>query len=262
MTVEERARIIIERELRREVVLHDDGSEPGMYDLRVGERDTPEIAIECVGAVDPEWTETWNVGPARGAWRLDLSGDWRVVLRLGARVKKVRHRIQAVLRGFEDRGVRGFVPVDFRLKRAHPDLAQELLDLEIDSINRYRVLGKGDVSLGLTGTGGPVDRHGLAVPSWIVSFLGATERKDVLAKLRRSGAGECHVYVPVAPLGVPWAVESYLSTDTARLPSETPMLPSPISRVWITYGVTGLRWDGQSWGFFDALVPLDDRKNL
>jgi hypothetical protein len=28
--------------------------------------DAPEVAVECVGAVDKTYTETWNIGPAKG----------------------------------------------------------------------------------------------------------------------------------------------------------------------------------------------------
>ena len=39
-------------------VVNDDGSAPGMYDLRVGPANAPQVAIECVGAVDQTFTET------------------------------------------------------------------------------------------------------------------------------------------------------------------------------------------------------------
>jgi hypothetical protein len=54
---EEWARRILEKELKRNVALNDDGSVPGMYDLRIGSADVTEMAVECVGAVDPILTE-------------------------------------------------------------------------------------------------------------------------------------------------------------------------------------------------------------
>jgi hypothetical protein len=57
---EEFARRIVERELKRPVVINDDNSAPGMYDLHIGPADAPEVAIECVGAVDQTYTEKWN----------------------------------------------------------------------------------------------------------------------------------------------------------------------------------------------------------
>lgn len=62
-TVEGWAKQIVAKELGEIVEVHDDGSEPGMYDLMIGSKSSPKYAIECVGAVDPVATETWNVGP-------------------------------------------------------------------------------------------------------------------------------------------------------------------------------------------------------
>lgn len=58
MTVERWAQQIIEMELNRPVVVHDDGSQPSMYDLCIGATEAPDVAIECVGAVDAVGTET------------------------------------------------------------------------------------------------------------------------------------------------------------------------------------------------------------
>ncbi|RUO55527.1 hypothetical protein [Pseudidiomarina homiensis] len=66
MTTEDWARNIVADELGMKVEVYDDGSEAGMYDLIIGSASAPEYAIECVGAVDPVATETWNIGPAKG----------------------------------------------------------------------------------------------------------------------------------------------------------------------------------------------------
>jgi len=47
-----------------------------MYDLRIGTVEAPDVAIECVGAVDPVRAETWNAGPGKGPLRLTVKGDW------------------------------------------------------------------------------------------------------------------------------------------------------------------------------------------
>jgi hypothetical protein len=80
MAVEEWARRIVAKELGRTVVINDDGSAPGMYDLRVGSADAPEVGIECVGAVDQTYAQTWNVGPAKGPLQVSIKGDWMVVI--------------------------------------------------------------------------------------------------------------------------------------------------------------------------------------
>jgi hypothetical protein len=48
---------MLEKDLRRDVALKDDGSMPSIYDLRVGAANAPEVAVECVGAIDPSFTE-------------------------------------------------------------------------------------------------------------------------------------------------------------------------------------------------------------
>jgi hypothetical protein len=255
MSVERRAQVILQRAMQREIVIHDDGSQPGMYDLRVGSASAPEVAIECTGAVDPIRTETWNVGPARGPLECALSGDWSVELRPHARVRPILTRIEALLQEFEELKLIGFHPVDHRLRRRNESLFRELDDLEIDSVSCFQVDGSGKVHLDMSGIGGAVDRLGRGVPAWIGEFLRDPQRADVLLKLRRSGAPDCHVFIPVEFGGVPWPVESYLGSELENLPTGAPDLPPPVTVVWITYGVNGLRWDGSGWSTFDSIVP-------
>src|SRR3954471_9315290 len=74
---EEWARRIVAAHLSRHVCANDDGTEPGMYDLRVGRTNAPDIAIEVSAAVDELRTQTWNTGPAeaRGPSRF-LATEW------------------------------------------------------------------------------------------------------------------------------------------------------------------------------------------
>lgn len=117
---EEYARRILQRELRRPVVLHDDERKPALYDLRVGDLDAPEIAIECVGAVDSVRTETRNEGPAKGPRQFDLSRDWHVVPRPNAPVSKIERKLEKVLQECERDGIVEFTPMDWWLERRHP----------------------------------------------------------------------------------------------------------------------------------------------
>ena len=97
MTSERWAQLVIERELNRRVVVHDDGSQPSMYDLRIGTVEAPEVAIECVRAVDPVGTETWNVGPGKGPLHLAVKGDWRIIMARDARISTLRQRLEPFL---------------------------------------------------------------------------------------------------------------------------------------------------------------------
>lgn len=255
ISFEEWARRILERELGRLVVRHDDGRRPGMFDLRVGDADAPEIAIECVGAVDQVRTETWNISAAQGPLSLNLAGDWHVVITPETRWNKASRRLEDVLQMCEAAAISGFTPVDSWLKRQHPQIFAALDALRIHSIACFREPGSGKVYPGMTGTGGAVDDYGTALPGWIEAFLREPRQKDVISKLERSGAAQRHVVVGVDFMGVPWPVESYLGSRTDHLPEMPPSLPPPVDAVWIMYGRRGLRWDSSQWTFFDAVVP-------
>jgi hypothetical protein len=263
MAGEEWARRIIEHELGRSVALNDDNSKAGMYDLRVGASDTPEIAIECVGAVDSILTETWNIGPAKGPLNLPLAGDWTVTISRGARVKVIQQEIGALLQELEMRGLYN-VRVDHWLKRREKWLFDELEALGIEWASCYRLEGTGKVHLTMPGTGGAVDETGSAVPGWISDFLRAPARSDVLEKLGRSGAKSCHVFVIVSLAGVSWPVESYLTGDLDKLPLQQPDLPIPVNEVWIVHGFgqRGLRWSGEAWRSFKARGEDIEDKSL
>ena len=104
-SVEQWARSIISAELGVAVEIHDDDSEASMYDLRIGSRDAPDVAIECTGAVDRVATETWNVGPARGPMTATLAGDWMVEVRSGAMFRRITQELGPLLHFLEREGV-------------------------------------------------------------------------------------------------------------------------------------------------------------
>lgn len=255
MRPEERsAQRILSANLGREVVCHDDGSQNGMYDLRVGPPDCPELAVEVVGAVDRVATETWNVGPAKGPLCVPSKSDWIVSLVPHAHIKSVKQDIGRVLLLLEARDI-GNLFVDHRLERTDPSLFRDLSSLGIADAYRYRVDGTGTVHLTMGGTGGVVDEHGESIPEWIASFLCDVAQRDVLSKLDRSGAASRHVFVFVAMNGAPFPVESYLKMGPVHIPSTAPDLPPPITGVWIIAdGQTrGPRWDGTAWGLFQGM---------
>jgi hypothetical protein len=253
MAGEELARRIIEKELNRTVVINDDNSAPGMYDLRIGPPDATEMAIECVGAVDPIFTETWNIGPARGPLELSVKGNWTVVIAPDASVKAVKKRIEQLIQELEDRGIHN-VHVDHWLNWQNTALFDELESLKITHAYCYLMPGTGKVHLGMPGIGGAVDGYGSAVPKWISEFLRAPAQKDVLGKLQRSRAADREVFVIVTFAGATWQVESYLAGELSHLPSQEPDLPAPVTGVWIVSGMgqRGLRWDGNAWKLFEA----------
>jgi hypothetical protein len=249
VTVERWAQRVVEEELQQTVELHDDQSQPSMYDLRVGPVDAPTMAIECVGAVDPLRVETWNIGPAKGPLSLALEGDWTVFLMRNARIKGLEARLEPILRRCEETGAVTNLHVDWALRRSHPDLYAELRGLRVQSANCYRWPGRGKVYLTMEGIGGAVDEDGTTIPPWIGDFLGAPERADVLSKLAKSGAAGCEAFVIVDFGGAPFSVESYLTGSLEVLPAAPPVLPQRVTGVWLvsTSNDRGVRWTGTTW---------------
>jgi hypothetical protein len=254
MSVESWAQKIVQDELQESVVVHDDNSQPSMYDLRIGPADSPAIAIECVGAVDSVRTETWNLGPGRGPRTLALHGDWTVFLKPTAKIKGLTPGLEAIVQDCEREGVPSPVHVDWHLNRSNPKLFSALDSIGVTFLSCFRVDGKGKVHLTMDGIGGAVDSEGLAIPGWIIAFLTDPKRADVVSKLALSGAPNCHAFVIVDYAGAPWSVQSYLDGDLVSLPPAPPRLPSPLTGAWLvsTSNTSGVRWTGTHWKRFNA----------
>jgi hypothetical protein len=250
VTVERWAQQIIEKELDCPVV-HDDGSQPSMYDLRIGAVEAPDVAIECVGAVDSVRAETWNVGPGRGPLRLTVKGVWMINIAREAHIRTIRQHIESILRDLAERDVRR-VSVGHLFKRHDYRLLQELESLGIRHASCFSMPGTGRVYMTMEGSGGLVDSAGSALPQWIEEFLCDPEREDVFLKLRHTCAQERWVFVPVALGGAPWSVELYLTGEFECLLATGPNLPSPATGIWVTstIGTHGVRWDSAGWRLF------------
>lgn len=253
MPGEEWARRILQKELGQTVLIHDDGSSPGMYDLRIGPANEPEVAIECVGAVDETYTKTWNTGPAKGPLQLAVAGDWHVVIAPAAHVKTLKRHLEKLLAELVERGVYSARP-DHWLERRNTTLFNKLNALGIIHAFCYQMPGIGRVNLSMPGSGGAVDDKGGEVPNWLGDFLRDPAREDVLSKLQRSGAKECYAFVIATLRGAPWAVESYLTGELDHVPSEAPDLPLPVTAVWVVsvFSHKGLYWDGNTWRIVEA----------
>ena len=231
-SVEEFAQLVIQTETGQPVVVHDDGSENGMYDLRIGPVDAPAVAIECVGAVDQTFTETWNVGPAKGPFILSVQGDWNVTVKSGAHIKTIKKKLKQLLLELEKQETYN-TRVDYWLKRHDRKMFDKFENLGIEHVSCYRKEGTGKISFVMSGVDGAGGVQDDLVSVWIGNFLRDAARRDVIDKLQRSGASECHVFIPVAFKGAPSPVLLYLTGRLDTLPNQNPNLPSPIKQVWI-----------------------------
>ncbi len=255
MAGEEAARRTIELALGRPVALHDDNKRPSMYDLRIGPADAPDLAVEVTAAVDAEYTETWNAGPAKGSMTLRLKRSWTVVIASGARVRTIRKRLEPLLMELEARGLH-HLRADHLLRRADERLFDTFVALGIEHAWCSKEAGAGRVYLMMDGAGGAVDESGAALPPWIGEFLRDPKQADVLRKLAASGAPRREAFIIAALRGTPWPVEGYLMRDLDQLPPIAPDLPDPVTGVWVVssfaFSGRGVRWDGTAWHFFNA----------
>jgi len=251
MTVESWARSIVANELGAEVVVHDDGSESGMYDLRIGPENSPEYAIECVGAVDPVGIETWNIGPANGPIKVNSSGDWLVTIGRCTNIKLLKRQIANVIEQCECLGLTKFTPVDEQLKRINKELFGTLDKLGITSFHMYREAGSGNAHLGMDGGGGTLSQNSDDLVEWVGMFLSSVDRADVIKKLRDSNAKEKHAFITIILGGAPWNVESYFLGEMLT-PNNLPKLPEPITGVWITLHEKGVSFMDGQWRVFSC----------
>lgn len=250
---EEFARIVIARELGRSVEPHDDGSRDSMFDLRVGPKEAPEVAIECTGAVNRKFVESWKAGPHKGSFLLDgIENDWIVETRVGARIKLVMAEIESLLKRLEAAEI--YHLNELWHLRDEEGLENDLERVGITSAHRVeRSDPTGKVMLTLPGIGGGVDDNGTQVAGWVSEFLNEQKQADVLYKLKISGSPECHVFIPIRFSGAPFSVESYFTGDLVKLPQEAPALPSPVDCVWLCgMGNKGIWWNGSEWKFFST----------
>ncbi len=188
MAGEDWARRIVQNALNRDVRIHDDNSSPSMYDLRIGPPDAPEVAIECVGAVKSTYTETWNVGPAKGSFTLPVAGNWTVEISPTARIKRIlMPRLPQFLAELERRGLSA-ISHNHSLTPTDELMLDEMDSIGITRASRYVAPYSGRVYLTMPGTGGCVDDSGSELPKWLGDFLRHPDQADVLSKLQRSGA--------------------------------------------------------------------------
>jgi hypothetical protein len=254
---EEWARQMLSNALDAEVVQHDDGSAPGMYDLRVEYQDRI-AAVEVTAAADGEMIALWNLMNGEGRWIEDeLAGGWMVALHPSARAKRIRSELPSLLAVLEQSGTRSFRS---RTLRQVDNVAAQARSIGVASATQSGTDFPGSIyvtiDLPLDRSGGWVSDDGDALSEWIGTFLTQPEQADVRAKLGSSGANERHVFLLLPGLSTaPFSAAELLMRDDPPLPRLSPRLPPEITDVWVastwSTGV-GIRWSSDyGWSTFD-----------
>ena len=218
-----------------------------MYDLRIGNKERPEVAIECVGAVDEQHAALWGFVEKKGPPSGEFHGDWIVEVTPSASLDNIYRELGIVLFDLEQSRVFSATR-DCWLERSNTYLWEKLESLQINYLQCSRSEGSGRVSILPPPKGGAVDSEGKSLGSWLHDFLISNERADVLYKLTLADAPVREVLIDVFYGGVPWPVYSYLTGDLDLVPVGQPILPEPLTGVWVVLAPgKGIRWDGQCW---------------
>ncbi|EOW9280375.1 TPA: hypothetical protein PX780_003709 [Vibrio cholerae] len=245
------AKEIISRELRMPVELHDNGSESGMFDLRIGSKIAPLYAIECVGAVERKAMETWNIGPGKEVLSCGSSSNWIVSITKTTNIKYLKKQLPEVICLLESLKFVGNIYVDSYLELAHEGLFNRLHKLGITSVDKCKDSGDGKIYLTMDcENGGPINQNGNALAEWVGDFLRASPNSDVIKKLVNSGAQKKHVFIKIVSDHVPWDIESYFYGEMLN-PSISPILPAPVDGVWIILNGKGIKYVDHNWCVFE-----------
>lgn len=222
---------VIAAHIGAQVVLHDDGSAPSMYDLEIRYTDGRRGAVEVTAAEDEQLRADYGAiqGPRSVIEDERLTGGWLVLLRSGARVKAARAALPDLLVRFE---AAGLDDVSLYRQRKEADTwAHDALD-----------------SLGVTDTRAGSVRPGMVAllpalrvawlssdPEDVVAFAErfAASRPDNLHKLGDSGAAERHLFMWGGDVPQDWPSMRPLGLDIEALPSRAPQLPPEITDVWV-----------------------------
>jgi len=239
---------------------HDDGSRPGMHDLRIRYSDARTGAVEVTRAVHSDATALWRIIGKPGRWiEPSIRGGWAVRVRPEARGKLLRSRLPALLEDLEAEGIAGADD------KGSDRISQALRRLGIEDVHQSGTDFPGIIypvmSLPSDQAAGWVPVIGEPLAVWLREWILAPRRSDNLAKLLHSGADERHLFIVVDGFGdVPFEVTDLLIRDDAPLPDADLVLPPELTHVWVMStwdSGHGVRWSSveHSWASFAKVVP-------
>lgn len=245
------------------VELHDDGSMPSMYDLKIVYPNGSIGAVEITAAADGERIGLWREVRKRNLIRQepDLIGGWLVRVLRSARARDLDRHLANLLHELERDGraaVRGVVCSADPLE----DFAASLGIIEAVQTATDR---KG--SIYVMPPDGKVEQMGGCAPStgnplaaWLGDWTNKPSRSDNVRKLRNADATERHLFILVPGFtAAPFAVIDLLFSPEAPIPAIPPVLPAGVTDVWVmsTWASgDGFRWSpGMGWRRFTKLPP-------
>ena len=242
---------------------HDDGSRPGMYDIRF--ESEPPTALEVVTLTNSAKREDfsafrWLRGLHGGQ---ELQRHWTLIVQAGTapsvRFKDVPGRVVRALAVLEDGQVYsiegGWATGHWRCPHASAavEVATCIRGGRASSREISPAFPPGVEFVLATSSSWPPDPD--SVSDWIEKQLHRPELSDVVRKLRQSGLKERHVFLWIDQMHGPWAM--FRHWGTSKTPDTPLRLPQVVTRVWIG-GYGSMLWsycDTEGWQAFD--VGLD-----
>jgi hypothetical protein len=245
------------------VELHDDGSRPSMYDLKIVCPDGTTGAVEVTAAADAPRTGLWQEVRKRSLIRQEpnLAGGWLVRILTSTQARELDKHLPNLLRDLEQAGRK----VIWGNRSSTDELSARAGNLRIIEALQSPTDRPGSIYI-MPPEGSP-DQMGAYLPptgnplaEWLGEWLADPIRADNVHKLVGADVDERHIFVVVPSFpSVPFAVNDLLIAPGAPLPTIPPDLPAGITHVWtmsIWDSGDGFRWspDG-GWTRFNK-VPL------
>jgi hypothetical protein len=213
-----------------QVVQHDDGSRPSMYDLDLLRGGAPFAAMEVTAAADAESIELWNiVNGSDERWiEPNLLGGWLVTLTPRARAKRLKKELPSLLRTLEN-------AAEGPERHAAAD---RLFDMEVVSANRSATKFPGSIYVTLQRdperTGGGVPLTGDGLVAWLNQWIVEPAQEHHVGKLRAAAHAERHLFVLLPGFTTaPFSASDVLMRPDGPLPEVAPALPEGVTDVWL-----------------------------
>jgi hypothetical protein len=245
------------------VEAHDDGSRPGMYDLKIVYPDGSIGAVEVTAAADAGRVELWREIRKRVLIRRepDLIGGWLVRVLSSARARDLDRRLTGLLRELERGGrtaVRGIRGSTDPLEAQASSLGViEAIQSPTDRQGSIYVMPPEDSPEPM---GGYASLTGDPLALWLGDWTNEPSRSDNVSKLRKADATERHLFILVPGFtAAPFAVIDLLISPEAPIPTIPPVLPAGVTDVWVMStwdSGGGFWWSHESgWRRFTKLSP-------
>ena len=213
---------VVARLTGEKVLLQDDGSKPGMPDIRIDYAARPPAYVEAVvdidtayAAIEAAWLKPPRLIPDDQVWHVSVADL--------ANRKQLRRDLRAMIRDLRELpGPHVALPVRTGVSITGPS---EPTTTQPGGVYLYVRPGSGVM-------GSPIAAWPVFL-DWINSFLASSSAADIRSKLAATGAAERHAFVG-ASFTTPG--DAYFALEVEHWPelsSADPFLPQEITHLWV-----------------------------